>query len=59
VKDGETVVIGGVLRIGEVKEDSGVPGLSRIPVLGYLFKRETKERINQEMIIFLTPRVMK
>ncbi|HAK89876.1 MAG TPA: hypothetical protein DCP24_12615, partial [Nitrospiraceae bacterium] len=39
--------------------DSGVPGLSKIPLLGWLFKRETKETSSEELLIFITPRIVK
>ncbi|MEW6738671.1 MAG: type IV pilus secretin PilQ [Nitrospirota bacterium] len=59
VKDGETVVIGGILKSSESDNDSGVPGLSKIPLLGWLFKRETKETSSEELLIFITPRIVK
>lgn len=59
VKDGETVVIGGILKSSESDTDSGVPGLSKIPLLGWLFKRETKETNSEELLIFITPRIVK
>jgi len=59
VKDGETVVIGGILKSSEADNDSGVPGLSKIPLLGWLFKRESKETSSEELLIFITPRVVK
>ena len=59
IKDGETVVIGGILKSSESDGDSGVPGLSKIPLLGWLFKRETKETSSEELLIFITPRIVK
>jgi type IV pilus assembly protein PilQ len=59
VKDGETVVIGGILKTSESDNDSGVPGLSKIPLLGWLFKRETKETSSEELLIFITPRIVR
>lgn len=59
VKDGETVVIGGILKSSESDSESGVPGLSKIPLLGWLFKRNTKETSSEELLIFITPRIVK
>jgi type IV pilus assembly protein PilQ len=58
VKDGDTTVIGGIyVRRGSSSRDS-VPFLSKIPVLGYFFRTtlETDER--QELLIFITPRIL-
>jgi type IV pilus assembly protein PilQ len=59
VKDGETVVIGGILKTTESDDESAVPGLSKIPLLGWLFKRELKTNEVTEQLIFITPRVVK
>jgi type IV pilus assembly protein PilQ len=58
VPDGQTLVIGGMMR-NTVKEGrTGVPGLMSIPVLKYLFSTKTKEKEKMEYIFFLTPRVI-
>jgi type IV pilus assembly protein PilQ len=56
VKDGETVVIGGLLSTRKEANRDRVPFLSRIPIMGLLFK--SKEDISEykELIIFITPR---
>lgn len=59
LKDGETIVIGGILRINQTYDNSGVPGISKIPVLGALFKRETNEDTENELLIFITPTIVK
>jgi len=59
VKDGETVVIGGMLKSLDTDDESGVPGFSKIPILGWLFKRQTKEASSEELLIFITPRIVK
>ncbi len=60
VKDGETIIIGGLIREDTDKSRSGVPLLSKkIPLLGYLFGNTTDNETRQEYIILLTPRVMK
>lgn len=57
IKDGETIVVGGIYKMTETKSTSGVPGLSKIPILGWLFKYETKTREKREILIFITPRI--
>lgn len=42
VKDGETIVIGGVQRVSESREQDRVPGLSKIPIIGNIFKNRYK-----------------
>ena len=59
VKDGETIVIGGLIREDTDKSRSGVPWLSKIPLFGYLFGNTTDNERRQEIIILLTPRVVK
>lgn len=58
IQDGETLVIGGVYKKSVRETVSGVPGLMKIPILGWLFKsRSTTEDI-QELMIFITPKVV-
>ena len=59
VKTGDTVVIGGIYQKEERTGDSGIPFLKDIPLLGWLFKAERKERGQTELLIFLTPTVVK
>jgi type II secretory pathway component GspD/PulD (secretin) len=59
VKDGETIVIGGLIREDTSKSRTGVPWLTKIPVLGYLFGNTTDDDSRQEIIVLLTPRVIK
>jgi type IV pilus assembly protein PilQ len=58
VRDGETMVIGGVFIDTQNNNVNGVPYLSRIPVLGWLFKNKTESVSKQELLIFLTPTVV-
>jgi type IV pilus assembly protein PilQ len=58
INDGETVVIGGVTKQTEKLGNSGVPGLSKIPILGWLFKSKTDEDLKEELLIFITPRIV-
>ncbi len=59
LKDGETVVIGGLYRVIEGESVTGIPFLSDIPLIGWLFKSKSKEKRNEELMIFLTPRIIK
>jgi type IV pilus secretin PilQ/predicted competence protein len=58
VRDGETVVIGGVYRQRANTAESGVPWLRSIPVFGWLFKNMSKEDNRQELLVFITPKVV-
>jgi type IV pilus assembly protein PilQ len=59
VRDGETMVIGGVFVDTQNNNVQGVPYLSRIPVLGWLFKNKSESVSKQELLIFLTPSIVK
>ncbi len=59
VRDGETAVIGGIFLDTQFNTVNGTPYLSRIPVLGWLFKSKTETVAKQELLIFLTPTVVK
>lgn len=59
VKDGETVVIGGIMKTKESDNEKAVPGLSKIPLLGLLFKNNAVASESEELLIFITPRIMK
>ncbi|MEX5212608.1 MAG: type IV pilus secretin PilQ [Nitrospiraceae bacterium] len=59
VRDGETMVIGGVYVDQQQNNVNGVPYLSRIPVLGWLFKNKVEDIARQELLIFLTPNIVK
>lgn len=58
VRDGETMVIGGVFVDTQNNNVQGVPYLSRIPVLGWLFKNKSESVSKQELLIFLTPSIV-
>ena len=58
VRTGETTVIGGIYTRKYTEQESGVPFLSQIPVLGWLFKGATKSMTKTELLIFLTPRII-
>jgi type IV pilus assembly protein PilQ len=58
IKDGETTVIGGIFVENIQESEDGVPGLMHIPVLGHLFKSSKKQIVKDELLIFITPRIM-
>lgn len=58
VEDGGTAVIGGIYRLDEAFTEVGIPGLKRIPLLGWLFKNRSVSRRNTELLIFLTPTII-
>jgi type IV pilus secretin PilQ/predicted competence protein len=59
VRDGGTAVLGGVYTNSTSVGTTGVPFLSKIPILGYLFKTKTNSEANAELIIFITPRIVR
>jgi type IV pilus assembly protein PilQ len=58
VKDGDTIVVGGIKRMSITKSTSGVPWMSKIPILGWLFKSQGDTAIERELLIFVTPRIV-
>lgn len=58
VKDGSTIVIGGILERETFDQDKGVPGLSKLPVIGSLFKSKSENIANRELLIFITPKII-
>jgi type IV pilus assembly protein PilQ len=58
VEDGQTAVIGGLIRTNESNVVRGVPLLKDLPLLGNLFRSTSKVRQNRELIIFVTPRLV-
>ncbi len=58
VNNGETVVLGGILTKNEGVSESGVPFLSDIPILGWLFKKKSKYENQAELMIFITPTIV-
>ncbi len=59
IRDGDTVVIGGLYRRTLTSRRDGLPWLSQMPVLGWLFRNEAEEDINEELLIFITPRIIR
>jgi general secretion pathway protein D len=59
VQDGQTIVIGGLIREDDNKNRQGIPFLYKIPLLGYLFGNTEKDNTRTELVILLTPHVVK
>ncbi|MDR2999802.1 MAG: hypothetical protein LBU89_00940 [Fibromonadaceae bacterium] len=59
VSDGETIVIGGLTKNDEMETETGIPFLKDIPILGYLFKHTRKEVTKKDLVIFVTPRIVR
>lgn len=59
VQDGDTIVIGGIFKSEDTKGVSGVPWLSEIPILGWLFKSEGITKNRSQLMIFITPKILK
>ncbi len=58
VKDGETLVIGGIYEIENAQTEQGLPWLMRIPILGWLFKNQETRSVRNELLIFITPTIL-
>ena len=58
LNDGDTVVIGGIYEKEKQKSTSAVPGLSRIPLLGWLFRNSKTTVSKSEMLVFITPVIL-
>lgn len=59
VQDGDTVVIGGVFKSTDNNDVSGLPWLQKIPVLGWLFKTDNTTKEKRQILIFVTPKILK
>ena len=59
VRDGGTTVIGGIYEVSTDRGEDRVPGLANVPIIGHLFKNKRRNDENEELLIFITPRVMK
>lgn len=59
VKDGETIALGGIIRNTVTTNVSKIPLLGDLPLLGKLFQNSSKEKAKTELLVFLTPRVVR
>ncbi len=58
VKNGQTIMIGGMIKKNETKSETGIPFLKDIPLLGYLFKYESTSIDKTELLVMVTPYVI-
>jgi type IV pilus assembly protein PilQ len=59
INDGDTIAIGGIQKTEDYTDTTGVPWLSKIPVLGWLFKTESVTKKRRQLMIFVTPKIIK
>jgi len=59
VQDGETIVISGLTKQTILGSNSGIPGLKDIPGLGWLFATDSESKAFQEVLVFITPHILK
>jgi type IV pilus secretin PilQ/predicted competence protein len=57
IKNGETVVLGGIFRNTADNRETGIPYLRSIPALGWLFKRDLRTDHREELLVFVTPKI--
>jgi type IV pilus assembly protein PilQ len=58
VRNGETIVISGLTKQRTSAGDTGIPGLKDVPALGWLFKSDSRSEKMEEVLIFITPRIL-
>ena len=58
VRNGETIVISGLTKQRTSAGDTGIPGLKDVPALGWLFKTDSRSDKMEEVLIFITPRIL-
>lgn len=59
IRSGETLVLGGLIRDNNTTGSAGIPGLHEIPILGALFGQKSKSAVRTELLVVITPRVLK
>ena len=59
VIDGDTIVIGGIIKSSKREGETGLPWLRKLPLLGWLFKVDTQTDEKEELLIFITPKIVK
>jgi general secretion pathway protein D len=59
IQSGETIMLAGLIQDGVNRSASGVPGLSRIPIIGSLFGTQASGKSRNEVIVLLTPTVIR
>ncbi|MCP4622503.1 MAG: type IV pilus secretin PilQ [bacterium] len=58
IENGDTIVIGGIVKSTITYGEKGIPGMSKVGVLGWLFKSQSKLDAKNELLIFITPRIV-
>ena len=58
ILSGHTFVLGGILQDSLKRDESGVPFLRSVPGLGWLFKTRSKQRVKDELLVFITPKLV-
>ncbi|MEM7676352.1 MAG: type IV pilus secretin PilQ, partial [Myxococcota bacterium] len=58
VRDGDTAVLGGIYRRTAQENENYIPWLGKIPVLGWLFKNRSRSDARDELLIFISPRIV-
>jgi type IV pilus assembly protein PilQ len=58
IKDGQTIVMGGLRKREDSKDITKVPVLGDIPIVGGLFQSETESKLTRELVVFITPRIV-
>ncbi len=58
IRNGDTVVLGGIYRHTSNDAEDGLPYLSKVPAIGWLFKRTLENKHHEELLVFLTPKVV-
>ncbi|NVJ67546.1 MAG: type IV pilus secretin PilQ, partial [Gammaproteobacteria bacterium] len=58
VNNGETIVLGGIFQHRTTLNETKVPLLGDIPLLGWLFRNTSRENAKQELLIFVTPKIL-
>ena len=59
IRDNETLIIGGMMKESEMKTVQKIPILGDIPVIGAIFRSSATSKVKEEMVIMLTPRIIK
>jgi general secretion pathway protein D len=59
VNNGETIILGGLIRTNKAITSSGVPGLRDLPILGFLFGKTVTSNVRVELVMMLSPRIIR
>jgi type IV pilus assembly protein PilQ len=59
VENGETIVLGGIFRSEEITQVSKTPFFGDLPLIGALFRRTSQQEEKSELLVFITPRLVK